>query len=207
MLSNWEILEVKLHVHFLSHIWVSRKTKHVNTIFLQKHLHLDVEKKHMLKRPVEVGQASQCLAVLSKVRVNSIIWGRFAEKSPCGLYMLCCLFSHCTGISIYKTASSNLETKRCPWTLLYSAFKLCYWFWQFTEPKIAFKLLSFRWSVDTYCWSIEVLKTCWEWALSPVGKEQKILEWGYCRPSYKLNDFFCSGKQMCGIYASNVQEV
>lgn len=37
------------------------------SIFLQKHLHLDVEKKHMLKWPVEVGQASQCLAVLSKV--------------------------------------------------------------------------------------------------------------------------------------------
>lgn len=44
----------------------------MSTPFLQKHLHLNVEKKHMLKWPIQLGQTSQCLAVLSKVLVNSI---------------------------------------------------------------------------------------------------------------------------------------
>lgn len=50
---------------------VSHETKHVSTFFLQKHLHLDLKNKRMLKWPVELGQMSQCLAVLSKVLISS----------------------------------------------------------------------------------------------------------------------------------------
>lgn len=47
-------MEVKLNVHFRFSLAgadhsVSHETKHVNTIFLQKHLHLDLKNKHKLK--------------------------------------------------------------------------------------------------------------------------------------------------------------
>jgi len=70
-------MEVKLNVHFRFSLAganhsVFHETKHVITTFLQKHLHLDLENKHVLKQPVELSQAGQCLAVLSKVLINSV---------------------------------------------------------------------------------------------------------------------------------------
>lgn len=70
-------MEVKVNVCFRFSLAgadhsVSHETKHANTIFLQKHLHVDLKNKHELKWPVKLSRTNQCLAVPSKVLVNPV---------------------------------------------------------------------------------------------------------------------------------------